>query len=159
MLLEVHEILDVDGRQRKLAREEAGSDPAVVRRAGRWAIERRDDGRLLGWVERSCCGCLRARRTWRSDGSCTRTCGATAAPARPTRALANWAFSHEVDEIIAVVRPGNTRAAATVRRKGMEWVGETDKYFGVDLHVFRLRRADFDPAAAMTPAAPAATAE
>lgn len=52
-----------------------------------------------------------------------------------------------------------TRAAAAVRRKGMERVGETDKYFGVELHVFRLRRADFDLAAATTLLPPVATAE
>ena len=71
-----------------------------------------------------------------------------------TRALAGWAFRHDVDEIFAVVRPGNTRAAATVRRDGMEWVGETGKYFGLALQVFRLRRADFDPAAATSPMPP-----
>lgn len=46
-----------------------------------------------------------------------------------------------------------------VRRKGMERVGETDKYVGVELHVFRLRRADFDLAAATTLLPPVATAE
>jgi hypothetical protein len=71
-----------------------------------------------------------------------------------TRVLANWAFSHDVAEIFAVVRPGNTRAASTVRRNGMEWVGETGKYFGLDLQVFRLRRADFDPTAPATPLPP-----
>ena len=54
----------------------------------------------------------------------------------------------------AVVRPGNTRAAATVHRNGMEWVGETGKYFGLALQVFRLRRADFDPTAATSPMPP-----
>ena len=75
------------------------------------------------------------------------------------RLLTNWAFSHDVDEIFAVVRPGNTRAAATVRRNGMEWVGETDKYFRLDLQVFRLRRADFDPTAPATLLPPDSTAE
>jgi RimJ/RimL family protein N-acetyltransferase len=37
-----------------------------------------------------------------------------------TYALAQWAFSQGEDEIFAVVRPDNTRAAATVRRNGME---------------------------------------
>jgi hypothetical protein len=50
-----------------------------------------------------------------------------------------------VAEIFAVVRPGNARVASTVRRDDMEWVSETGKYFGLDLQVFRLRRADFDP--------------
>jgi hypothetical protein len=40
---------------------------------------------------------------------------------------------------------GNARAASTVRRNAMEWVGETGKYIGLDLQVFGLRRADVDP--------------
>lgn len=64
-----------------------------------------------------------------------------------TDALATWAFSLDVDEIFAVVRPGNARAAATVRNNGMHWVGETTKYFGTDLQVFRLRMADLNRAA------------
>ena len=61
-----------------------------------------------------------------------------------TYALAQWAFSQGTDEIFAVVRPDNTRAAATVRRNGMEWVGETSKYFGLTMQVFRLRPADLN---------------
>ncbi|MBB4912860.1 RimJ/RimL family protein N-acetyltransferase [Actinophytocola algeriensis] len=49
-----------------------------------------------------------------------------------------------MDEIFAVVRPGNTRAAATVRKNGMHWVGETTKYFATDLQIFRLRMADLN---------------
>jgi len=71
-----------------------------------------------------------------------------------TPALADWAFQHDVGEIFAVVRPGNVRAASTVRRNGMEWVGETGKYFGMTLQVFRLRRADFDATALTTPLPP-----
>ena len=62
-------------------------------------------------------------------------------------ALASWAFRHEVDELFAVVRPENEHTTATVRRNGMHWVGETTKYFGLDLRVFRLRQADLDRAA------------
>ena len=64
-----------------------------------------------------------------------------------TYALAQWAFNQDTDEIFAVVRPDNTRAAATVRRNGMEWVGETNKYFGLTMQVFRLRLADLNRAA------------
>jgi hypothetical protein len=45
-----------------------------------------------------------------------------------------------------VVRPANRRAEATVRRIGMEWVGETEKYFGLRLQVYRLRPPDLAPA-------------
>jgi RimJ/RimL family protein N-acetyltransferase len=58
--------------------------------------------------------------------------------------VAGWAFTQEIDEVFAVVRPGNTRAAATARRNGMSWVGETDKYYGLTLQVYRLRPADLD---------------
>jgi hypothetical protein len=74
-----------------------------------------------------------------------------------TRALAEWAFQHDAGEIFAVVRPGNVRGAATVRRTGMEWVGETEKYFGLTLQVFRLRPADLvtaEPGIPLPPDAP-----
>lgn len=61
--------------------------------------------------------------------------------------IARWAFSEHLDEIFALVRPDNTRAASTVRRNGMQWVGETDKYFGVTMQVYRLRPGDLDRAA------------
>jgi hypothetical protein len=48
------------------------------------------------------------------------------------------------DEIFAVVRPDNTRAAATVRRNEIEWVGETSKYFRLTMQIFRLRSADLN---------------
>ena len=57
-------------------------------------------------------------------------------------ALARWAFSQGIEQVIALVRPANTRAAATVDRIGMEWVGETEKYHGLRLQEYRLRPAD-----------------
>lgn len=60
-------------------------------------------------------------------------------------ALAHWTFEYPgLDEVFAVVRPTNTRGAATVRRIGMEWVGETDKYYDLQLQVYRVRGADLD---------------
>jgi RimJ/RimL family protein N-acetyltransferase len=58
------------------------------------------------------------------------------------RALARWAFEHSLVELFALVNPDNVRAAATARRIGMEWVGESDKYHGTRLQVFRLRPDD-----------------
>jgi RimJ/RimL family protein N-acetyltransferase len=58
------------------------------------------------------------------------------------RALARWAFEHSLVELFALVEPDNARAAATARRIGMEWVGESDKYHGMFLQVFRLRPDD-----------------
>ena len=59
-------------------------------------------------------------------------------------ALAHYSFDHGEDEVFAVVRPRNERGVATARRVGMEWVGETDKYYDLRLQVFRLRKGDLD---------------
>jgi RimJ/RimL family protein N-acetyltransferase len=61
-------------------------------------------------------------------------------------ALAHFAFSQGEDELFAVVRPRNTKGVATARRVGMEWVGETEKYYGLRLQVFRLRKGELDVA-------------
>lgn len=59
-------------------------------------------------------------------------------------AVAHYAFSHGIDEVFAVVRTRNVRGIATARRVGMEWVGETDKYYRLPLQVYRLRQGDLD---------------
>jgi RimJ/RimL family protein N-acetyltransferase len=59
-------------------------------------------------------------------------------------AVAHQAFANGVSEVFAVVRLGNTRGVATARRVGMEWVGETDKYYGLTLQIYRLTAADLD---------------
>ncbi|GAA3671008.1 GNAT family N-acetyltransferase [Lentzea roselyniae] len=113
--------------------------------AGRWAIQRNTDDRVIGGAvllplppgdEDLEIGWQLRPDAW-GNGYATET----------THALASWAFSQNVQEIFAVVRPGDARAAATVRNNGMHWVGETSKYFGVELQVFRLRAADLDRAA------------
>lgn len=113
--------------------------------AGRWAIQRRSDNRVIGGAillplppgnEDLEIGWQLHPDAW-----------GHAYASETTYALADWAFRHDVDEIFAVVRPGNTRAAATIRRNGMHWVGETSKYFGLTLQVFRLRHADLDQTA------------
>ena len=110
--------------------------------AGRWAIRRGSDDRVIGGVyllplppgrDDLEIGWQLHPEVW-GHGYATET----------THAVARWAFTREVNEVFAVVRPGNVRAAATARRNGMEWVGETDKYFGLTLQVYRLRPADLD---------------
>ena len=61
------------------------------------------------------------------------------APAEASQALMDWAFKQGIEEVFAVARPRNERAIAVARRLGMEWVGETEKYYGMRLQVFRLR--------------------
>ena len=113
--------------------------------AGRWAIQRNIDDRVIGGAillplppgnEDLEIGWQLRPDAW-GNGYATET----------THALAAWAFSQDVQEIFAVVRSGNARAAATVRNNGRHWVGETTKYFDVELQVFRLRGADLDLAA------------
>jgi RimJ/RimL family protein N-acetyltransferase len=62
-------------------------------------------------------------------------------------ALAHYAFGNGEEEVFAVVRPQNDRGARAARHTGMEWVGETDKYYGMRLQVFRLRKSDLDTSA------------
>jgi RimJ/RimL family protein N-acetyltransferase len=58
------------------------------------------------------------------------------------RALIVWAFTQDIDELFAVARPNNVRAVATAKRLGMQWVGETTKYYGLHLQVYRIRPND-----------------
>lgn len=122
----------------------ADDEERLVPPAGRWAIERREDSRLIGGAillplppdDRDIeLGWQLHRAAW-GHGYATEA----------GQALAQWAFDQGLDELLAVVRPANKRAAAAVRRIGMEWVGETDKYYDLRLQVFRLRPADLDSA-------------
>jgi RimJ/RimL family protein N-acetyltransferase len=45
-----------------------------------------------------------------------------------------------VDEVLAVVRPDNDRSLAVCRRLGMEHLGRTTRYYGLELELFRVRR-------------------
>jgi RimJ/RimL family protein N-acetyltransferase len=58
------------------------------------------------------------------------------------RRLITWAFTQDIDELFAVARPNNIRAIATAKRLGMQWVGETTKYYGLNLQVYRIRPSD-----------------
>jgi RimJ/RimL family protein N-acetyltransferase len=62
--------------------------------------------------------------------------------AEAARALIAWAFTQEIDELFAVARPSNVRATAMAKRLGMQWVGETAKYYGLNLQVYRIRPSD-----------------
>jgi RimJ/RimL family protein N-acetyltransferase len=107
--------------------------------AGRWAIELRGDGRLIGGAtllplqpdEEYEIGWQLQRDAW-GHGYATET----------GTALARRAFEQGLEQVIAVVRPTNTRAIATVGRIGMEWIGETEKYHSLRLREYRLRPAD-----------------
>jgi RimJ/RimL family protein N-acetyltransferase len=114
-------------------------DARMIPPAGRWAIELRSEGRLIGGAtllplppdEEFEIGWQLHPQAW-GHGYAAET----------GLALARWAFEQGIEQVIAVVRPANTRAVATVRRIGMEWVGETEKYHSLRLQVFRLRPGD-----------------
>ncbi|GAA3808884.1 hypothetical protein GCM10022206_54190 [Streptomyces chiangmaiensis] len=110
--------------------------------AGRWAIELAGSGELVGGaailplppdgIDLEI-GWQLARPFW-GRGLATEA----------GHGAAHYAFTAGVDEVFAVVRPHNTRGIATARRVGMEWVGETDKYYELTLQVYRLREGDLD---------------
>ncbi|HUB41255.1 MAG TPA: GNAT family N-acetyltransferase [Streptosporangiaceae bacterium] len=114
-------------------------DEGLLVPAGRWAIERREDGQVVGGAsllplapdEEFEIGWAVHPQAW-GHGYATES----------GLALARWAFGQGIEQVIALVRPANTRAAAVVRRIGMEWVGETEKYHGLRLQEYRLRPAD-----------------
>lgn len=62
-------------------------------------------------------------------------------------ALVHYAFVNGEEEVFAVVRLQNERGARAALRIGMEWVGETDKYYDMRLQAFRLRKSDLDTSA------------
>jgi RimJ/RimL family protein N-acetyltransferase len=48
-------------------------------------------------------------------------------------------FADGLDEVVAVVYPDNAASLAVCRRLGMEELGRTGRYYGVELESFRLR--------------------
>ena len=117
-------------------------DARMTPPAGRWAVELREDRSLVGGAtllplppdDEYEVGWQLRPDAW-VHGYATET----------GQELARWAFEQGIEQVIAVVRPANGRAAAMVRRLGMEWVGETDKYHSLHLQVYRLRPADLTP--------------
>ncbi|PRZ42799.1 RimJ/RimL family protein N-acetyltransferase [Antricoccus suffuscus] len=111
---------------------------------GRWAIELRETGELVGGIA------LLPMPPYHGDLEIAwqlapRAWGKGLA-AEAGHAVAHQAFESGalIDELFAVVRPRNVRGAATAKSVGMEWVGETDKYYDLQLQVYRLRKADLD---------------
>jgi RimJ/RimL family protein N-acetyltransferase len=114
-------------------------DERMLTPAGRWAIELREDGSVIGGAtllplppdDEYEIGWQLQRDAW-GHGYATEI----------GRALAARAFEQGLEQVIAVVRPSNVRATATVRRMGMEWIGETEKYHNLRLQAYRLRPTD-----------------
>jgi RimJ/RimL family protein N-acetyltransferase len=137
----MNRIADVDAMRDLLERWIDDRDDSP-RPTGRWAIEEVETGRVVGagsvlpmppLGEDLEIAWQLAPDSW-GQGFATEA----------GHALAHYAFSRGEDEVFAVVRPRNTRGLATARRVGLEWVGETDKYYDLQLQVFRLRKGDLD---------------
>jgi RimJ/RimL family protein N-acetyltransferase len=133
---------DVQG-MRLVLQDWTAEQERLVPPAGRWAVELADTGEVVGGA-----GLLflppgdeDLELAWQLRPSAWGHGYATEAG----RAVAGHAFEFPgVDEVFAVVRSNNDRGVATVRRVGMEWVGETDKYYGLELQVYRLRQSDLE---------------
>jgi RimJ/RimL family protein N-acetyltransferase len=118
--------------------EDAEAEPPV----GHWAVRRGEDQTLLGSIT------LRRmppfqedlELAWQFSPSHWGNGYATEA----ARAVASWAFENSAHELFAVMRPANERAEKVARRLGMQWVGETTKYYDLRLQVYRLRPTDLD---------------
>jgi RimJ/RimL family protein N-acetyltransferase len=110
---------------------------------GRWAITERQSGEVIGGVALLPLppGCTDLEIGWQlAPGRWGHGYGAEAG-----HAVAHQAFENAgVSEVFAVMRDGNHRAVATACRVGMEWVGETDKYYDLSLQIYRLQKADLD---------------
>lgn len=107
---------------------------------GRWAVQRREDGAVIGGLG------IRLLPPFKEDLELSWQLRPEAwghgFASEAARELARWAFTQDIDELFAVARPHNTRAIGTARRIGMEWVGETTKYYDLRLQVFRIRPSD-----------------
>jgi RimJ/RimL family protein N-acetyltransferase len=128
-----------EAAMRLVLQQWAAEDARMLAPAGRWAVDLREDGRLIGGAtllplppdDEFEVGWQFNPEAW-GHGYAAET----------GQALARWAFKQGLEQVIALVRPANTRAMTMVRRIGMEWVGETEKYHDLRLQQFRLRPAD-----------------
>ena len=107
---------------------------------GRWAIQRKNDGAVVGGL---------GVRLLPPDGEDLEVSWqlnpeewGNGYATEAAHGLITWAFTQDIDELFAVARPNNARALATVKRLDMQWVGETTKYYGLNLQVYRLRPGD-----------------
>jgi RimJ/RimL family protein N-acetyltransferase len=124
---------------RAVLRQWVAEDALMMAPAGRWAIELRQDGRVIGGATLLP---LPPEEEFEMGWQLHPDAWGRGYASESGLALARWAFEQGIEEVVAVVRPANARAAATARRIGMQWVGETEKYHHLRLQEFRLRPGD-----------------
>ncbi len=139
----MEQVADVEAMEAVLERWISESD-GLDQPEGRWAIELRDTGDVVGGIT------LLPMPPYLGDLEIAWQLAPPAwgkgLAAEAGHAIAHQAFQSRatIDELFAVVRPHNNRGATTAKSVGMEWVGETDKYYDLTLQVYRLRKADLD---------------
>ena len=103
--------------------------------AGRWAVERRDDGVVAGTV----------LLVPLPDGDGEFEVGWHFHPdswgkgfaTESARGAIAYGFEQGLEEVFAVVRPDNAASLAVCRRLGMEELGPTTTYYDTELELFR----------------------
>lgn len=116
------------------------SQPNLLTPRGRWAVQRKDTEEVVGGLGIRLLPPFEddLELSWQLAPEAWGNGFATEAGS----ALVEWAFTQDTDELFAVARPKNTRAIAVAQRLGMQWVGETSKYYGLTLQVYRIRHND-----------------
>ncbi|HEY0812393.1 MAG TPA: GNAT family N-acetyltransferase [Pseudonocardia sp.] len=126
-------------RMRTILRAWRDAQPALAPPRGRWAVQRRFDGQVIGGLAirplPASTGDLQLAwqlnpRQW-GQGYATEA----------ARALINWAFAYDIPQLSAVARPANVRSIATAERLGMRWT-DTVNYDGLQMRLYRIRRDD-----------------
>ncbi|MEV6901049.1 GNAT family N-acetyltransferase [Amycolatopsis sp. NPDC051372] len=116
------------------------AQPNLAPPRGRWAVARTSDGAVVGGLG------IRLLPPFQEDLELSWQLHPDAwgkgYATESARTLIEWAFTQDTEELFAVARPSNTRAIATAKRLGMQWVGETTKYYDLRLQVYRIRHSD-----------------
>lgn len=103
---------------------------------GRWAVERRSDGVVVGTVilVRLPDGDGELEVGWHLHPDAWGQGFAT----ESARAVLGRTFQQDVGEVFAVVRPDNAASVAVCRRLGMQELGRTSRYYQSELELFRI---------------------
>jgi RimJ/RimL family protein N-acetyltransferase len=132
----IHDDAGMAAALERWAEEDADAEPPV----GHWAVRRSEDDVLLGSIT------LRRMPPFQEDLELAWQFSphhwGNGYATEAAQAVAAWAFEVSAHELFAVMRPANERAEKVARRLGMQWVGETSKYYDLRLQVYRLRPTD-----------------
>ena len=123
-------------------RDWSEADPAPGRPVGTWAVEHKETGEVVGAAS------IHPLPPHHDDLEITWQVRpdqwGNGYGAEAGHVLAHHAFDRGEDELFVVTRPQNKPAVRTAQAMRMDWVGETEKYYGLRLHVYRLRSAELD---------------